>query len=71
MDSVDKLMEQDIDIWLGSHPSLYHNGTLLKREKMLAEPNGKNPFLVEKTEWLTYLKKLRQSFEDIIEIDSK
>jgi Zn-dependent hydrolases, including glyoxylases len=69
VDSIDRIIDEPVDIWLGSHPSKYHNDTLGKRELMLQNPSGQNPFITEHWIWKNYLTKMRKSFSDIIAID--
>ena len=40
-------MDEPVELWLGSHPTKYHSDALAKREAMLANPDGPNPFIVE------------------------
>lgn len=60
--SINKVMEENVDIVLENHPSR----TFQKREKYLKSPSGPNPF-VDAREWRTYLESLRVRIQDLID----
>ncbi|MBQ8174534.1 MAG: MBL fold metallo-hydrolase [Clostridia bacterium] len=62
--SLDKVYGEEVDVVLGNHPS--QNKTLEKREKMLADPNGSNPFICP-TEWRTFLDTIREQLRIFID----
>lgn len=62
--SLDKVYAEEVDVVLGNHPS--QNKTLEKREKMLAEPNGPNPFICP-TEWRDFLDTIKEQLCIFIE----
>lgn len=67
LDSMEKIMDEPVDLWLGSHPTKYHNDALAKREAMLANPDGPNPFVVDPAEWKAYILRMRDSMVGIVE----
>ena len=62
--SLDKVYAEEVDVVLGNHPS--QNKTLEKREQMLADPNGANPFICP-TEWRDFLDTVREQLRAFIE----
>lgn len=66
LDSMDKIMDEPVELWLGSHPTKYHNDALAKRTKMLEDPDGPNPFIVDPSEWKAYICRMRDSMVDIV-----
>lgn len=59
LESIRRLRQQPVDIVLGNHPA--PNRILEKREKMLADPAGPNPF-IDPSDWGRYLERLEQEF---------
>lgn len=59
LESIRRIRQQPVDIVLGNHPA--PNRILEKREKMLADPAGPNPF-IDPSDWGRYLERLEQEF---------
>lgn len=67
LNSVDKIMKEPVTLWLGSHPTPFHNNLLAKREQMLKDPEGENPFIVTPGQWRAYLANLKQGMQEIVD----
>ncbi len=65
LDSLAKVREEPVDIMLGNHG--YNNDTLGRMKKLLADPDGPNPF-VEPGYWKSYLDKRR---DDLLALMAK
>jgi len=63
LEGIKKIENEKVDIPLGNHPSF--NKTLEKREKMLANPNGPNPF-IDPSEWQSFLSDVKLRFEKML-----
>lgn len=55
--SLDKVRNQPVDLFLGNH--CINNQTLERRDRLLAEPDGPNPF-IDSTLWGSYLDAKRE-----------
>jgi metallo-beta-lactamase class B len=67
LESVDRIIDEPVTLWLGCHPTPFHNDALNKRRKMIENPQGPNPFVIGVDEWRSYLLKLRKSMEEIVD----
>lgn len=67
LNSMDKIMDEPVQLWLGSHPTKYHNDGLAKRMQMIAHPDAPNPFIVDPVQWREYIMRMRDSMVGIVE----
>ena len=66
LESIDRIMEEPVTLWLGSHPTPFHNDTISKQKQMIKFPDDPNPFVITPEEWRSYLTELRKGMEEII-----
>ena len=63
LEGIKKIENEKVDIPLGNHPSF--NKTVEKRQKMLEDPDGPNPF-INPAEWKTFLSDVRIKFDKML-----
>ena len=61
--SMHKIMFEHADIVLGNHTA--QNDTLGKRERMLQDPEGPNPF-IDPDEWTPFIRRALQNYENMV-----
>ncbi len=67
LESVDRIMEEPVTLWLGCHPTPFHNDGLKKRMQMMDDQDRPNPYVITPEEWRSYLKELRKGMKEIVD----
>ncbi len=60
LEGIERVYEEPVDIMLGNHAG--HNRTVEKRQLMIQNPEGANPF-IDPTEWKRYLDTVKKRYE--------
>lgn len=64
LEGIERVYEEPVDIMLGNHAG--HNRTVEKRQLMIQNPEGTNPF-IDPSEWKRYLDTVKNRYEIMLE----